>query len=224
MKRSAVNQALRDAVAFFRARGFETPRWAHWSPEEWQKHDTAEIIACGLGWDVTDFGSSDFTRIGLVNLNLRNGVLGRTRKTYCEKVLIVQEDQVTPLHTHRRKVEDVINRGGGNLVIELQASDADLRPNGLPVTVAVDALARTVPSGGAVVLAPGESICLESGVYHRFYGQRGAGAVLVGEVSTVNDDLTDNVFSDAHARFPTLEEDEPPIHLLAGDYSRYLGV
>jgi D-lyxose ketol-isomerase len=41
--------------------------------------------------------------------------------------------------------------------------------------------------------------------------------VLVGEVSTVNDDETDNVFRDPIRRFPTIEEDESPTRLLVID-------
>ena len=37
----------------------------------------------------------------------------------------------------------------------------------------------------------------------------------------VNDDQTDNKFLDPIGRFPTIEEDEPPMHLLVGDYKKY---
>jgi D-lyxose ketol-isomerase len=203
---------------------FVLPPWAYRSPTGWQgrQAEAADIVACGLGWDITDFGSGDFERIGLINFNLRNGIPQRTRKTYCEKILIVKENQVTPLHTHRSKVEDIINRGGGNLVIELTQGDADLNLTGRSVTVKIDAIERSVPAGGCVVLHPGESICLEPGLFHKFYGEAGSGWVLVGEVSTVNDDTADNVFVDGSPRFPAIEEDENPVFLLVNDYARYL--
>jgi len=46
--------------------------------------------------------------------------------------------------------------------------------------------------------------------------------VLVGEVSTVNDDETDNVFLDPIGRFASVEEDVSPTHLLVSDYRTLL--
>lgn len=224
MKRSEINRALAHAVAFFKERQFPLPPWAYWSPDQWrgQGDVVAEIVACGLGWDVTDFGSGDFGSVGLTNFNLRNGILNQTRKAYCEKILIVEEDQVTPWHTHQLKLEDIINRGGGNLVIELYQGDDAFQFTDKPVTVRIDSIARTVPAGGKVVLKPGESIFLEPGVFHKFYGERGAGTVLVGEVSSVNDDMTDNIFVENQPRFPQIEEDEAPLYLLVGDYEKFV--
>jgi len=56
-------------------------------------------------------------------VTVRNGSQDEMRakrgKLYCEKVMIVGVDQVTPMHFHGNKVEDIINRGGGELVIQL---------------------------------------------------------------------------------------------------------
>lgn len=223
MKRSKINTYLSQSMGFFKEMNFHLPYWAFWKPEDWKgkKAEVEEIIQCGLGWDITDFGSEDFENTGLINFNLRNGIPGRGRKTYCEKIIIVEENQITPWHTHRLKVEDIINRGGGNLVIELQNS-TDFNLNDMPVTVSVDGIKKTVTSKGSVVLKPGESIFLEPGVFHLFYGEPGKGKVLVGEVSTVNDDNTDNVFTEERPRFPSIEEDEEPLHLLVNDYIRFV--
>ncbi|MGB0497738.1 MAG: D-lyxose/D-mannose family sugar isomerase, partial [Rubricella sp.] len=79
---------------------------------------------------------------------------------------------------------------------------------------------RTVGAGGLLKLDPGESVTLMPGVWHAF---RGEGAdVLIGEISTVNDDLTDNIFEADIGRFSEIEEDEPPLHLLVSDYDRWL--
>jgi D-lyxose ketol-isomerase len=225
VKRSEINRAIAQAISFLEARQFLLPPWAYWSPQQWREHASVvdEIVACGLGWDITDFGSGDFQRVGLANFNLRNGILNKTRKAYCEKILIVEENQVTPLHTHRLKLEDIINRGGGNLVIELFQGDGEFQLTDSPVTVCIDSIARTAPAGGKVVLTPGESIFLEPGVFHKFYGEAGAGTVLVGEVSSVNDDQTDNVFYDNQPRFPQIIADEEPTYLLVNDYKQYLG-
>lgn len=224
MKRSKINQELVNTIAFFRKMNFVLPGWAFWPPDDWKgkREEAAEIIDCGLGWDITDFGSNDFENVGLINFNLRNGIVNQTAKPYCEKIIVVKENQITPLHTHNDKMEDIINRGGGNLVIQLYSSDRNLELTEDPVTVYIDGFARTVPAGGTVVLKPGESIFLVPGVFHEFWGEEGSGLVLVGEVSTVNDDNIDNIFVGGNPRFPKIEEDEPPLHLLVNDYERYV--
>ncbi len=47
--------------------------------------------------------------------------------------------------------------------------------------------------------------------------------MLIGEVSTVNDDETDNIFREPIGRFAQIEEDEAPTHLLVSDYKNHLG-
>ena len=73
-----------------------------------------------------------------------------------------------------------------------------------------------------ITLTPGESICLENGVYHRFYGEKNKGKVLVGDVSVANDDASDNLFYEPSGRFPVIVEDENPVHLLVSDYLKYI--
>ncbi len=174
-----------------------------------------------LGWDLTDFGFVDFHKCGLILFTIRNGNLKRDKKPYAEKIMIVEEMQETPMHFHWSKMEDIINRGGGNLVVELYNSDTKENLSGKPVRVKTDGILRTVRAGGSIVLTPGESICLEQGLYHRFYGEKDKGKVLVGEVSAVNDDTSDNRFYKPVGRFPDIIEDEKPVHLLVSDYSRY---
>ena len=77
-------------------------------------------------------------------------------------------------------------------------------------------------AGEPLILKPGQSICLKSIVYHRFYGQKGKGSVLIGEVSLVNDDANDNRFYDKIGRFHEIVEDVKPVHLLVNDYVKYL--
>jgi D-lyxose ketol-isomerase len=134
----------------------------------------------------------------------------------------VEENQETPMHYHWSKMEDIINRGGGNLVIELYNSTKDNELDSTPVKYKLDGIQGTVEAGGKVVLTPGESICLEQGMYHRFYGEPGKGTVLVGEVSAVNDDASDNCFYEPVGRFPIVDEDEQPLHLLGSDYQKFL--
>ena len=176
-----------------------------------------------LGWDLTDYGAGDFEKSGLILFTIRNGNPAAGHfKQYAEKIMIVSENQICPMHFHWSKTEDIINRGGGNLVVELFGSTKDEELDNKPVTVSVDGLERIIEPGGKVILTPGESIFLKQGMYHRFYGEQGKGKVLVGEVSSVNDDNTDNRFHEPQARFPEIDEDEPPLHLLCTDYPDYV--
>jgi hypothetical protein len=224
MRRSEINAAISAAKTFFESRQFMLPPWAFWPPSAWKgkARDADEIITRMLGWDITDFGGNAFYARGLVLFTIRNGLPGAPGKPYAEKIMIVREEQETPMHFHRHKMEDIINRGGGNLVLELYQSMDSGGFSSDPVTVSVDGMVRTLPPGGTVILTPGESICLPPGLYHRFYGEQSRGAVLVGEVSMVNDDRTDNRFHESIGRFPDIDEDEEPLHLLVSDYSKYL--
>ncbi len=223
MKRSDINALIRQAETFYADMGFRLPKWAAWSPEQWKGYGDSEVVRNQLGWDVTDYGEGDFARKGLLLFTIRNGNLqAGDPKQYAEKIMITKENQVCPMHFHWTKREDIINRGGGDLVIELYASSADEGFSDAPLAVSVDGIVRTVPPGGKVVLSPGESITLEPGMYHCFYGATGKGDVLVGEVSSVNDDNTDNRFYESMPRFPEIEEDEAPYRLLVTDYRKYV--
>jgi len=59
---------------------------------------------------------------------------------------------------------------------------------------------------------------LSQGVYHTFYAEDGKGKVLMGEVSQVNDDKTDNRFLEPIGRFPEIDEDEEALHYLCFEY------
>ena len=168
-----------------------------------------------MGWDVTDFGAGRFFERGLLLLCLRNGISGDAQdRPYAEKVMIVREGQETPFHFHKVKVEDIIVRGGGNLLVELVNTDTAGSPLDTPVRVVTDGTERTVAAREPIRLTPGESITLPRRLMHRFYGEPGSGVVLAGEVSLVNDDLTDNFFLDPVGRFSEIVEDEPPLYPL----------
>ena len=219
MKRSQINQILQSAQAFFTQHQFHLPPWASWTEADWQGQGDAcrEVIDCQLGWDITDFGSGDFAKRGLTLFTVRNGKAGSSYgKTYAEKIMVVDDGQETPLHFHFQKAEDIINRGGGKLLLQLWNSDGQGEKADTSVSVSIDGVRRTLEAGGVVSLAPGESICLTRGLYHRFWGE---GKVLVGEVSQVNDDFSDNRFYEKVGRFPSIDEDEAPWRLLVSDYA-----
>ena len=222
MKRSEINKLIQEAIEFFNLQNFRLPPWAYWTPNDWQKnqHRATEIFDNKLGWDLTDFGSGDFYSKGLLLFTIRNGKLDDpSSKTYAEKIMIVRENQFTPWHFHWHKTEDIINRSGGNLIIELCPSTKDEKFDDKPVTVQIDGITRTVEARDSVTLTPGESITLPSYLYHQFHGEKGKGWVLVGEVSSVNEDEKDNRFYDKIPRFPKIEEDEPVHYYLCNEYS-----
>ncbi len=224
MKRSRINALIKDAEAFFADYRFRLPPFGHWTPDQWRAtgRDADEIREKHLGWDLTDFSQGDFDRLGLLLFTLRNGSLSDPNdgKCYAEKLMIVRELQLTPWHFHWTKVEDIINRGGGNLVVDLAWATPD--GNSLDdreVVVSCDGVVRAVAARGNVTLVPGQSVTLPPKLYHQFYGEEGHGTVLVGEVSKTNDDATDNRFLDNMGRFPQIEEDESPYRLLCTEYS-----
>jgi len=224
MKRSEVNSIIAGVKVFLAEHRFMLPEWAEWGPEMWKGTygKCFEIVDNKLGWDITDFGSGDFRKQGLALFTIRNGNWDKKDKLFCEKIMVADEEQETPMHYHWNKTEDIINRGGGNLVMELFEAADDDSLSDIPVTVAIDGVLTTVMAGEQLILKPGQSICLKPGIYHRFYGQKGKGRVLIGEVSMVNDDANDNRFYGKIGRFPEIEEDVIPIHLLVNDYMKFL--
>jgi len=205
---------------------FCLPPFCHFTPEEWQNkgHDYDEIRDCMLGWDVTDFGSDDFETVGASLLTIRNGRLDmkdKYPKVYAEKLIYMKEGQMLPNHFHWYKTEDIINRGGGNLLIRVHNSLPDETVDReSDVTVYSDGRKFTVPAGAQVRLTPGESIFITRGLYHDFTVEKGTGAVLIGEVSQCNDDNSDNRFELPSGRFPEIVEDESPYRLLCNEYPK----
>jgi D-lyxose ketol-isomerase len=227
MKRSRINEIIREADSFIRSFGYVLPPFAYWSPAEMQarRSEIDMIVERRMGWDITDYGQGKFDELGLFLFTVRNGLASDLSKgggmLYAEKIMISCKDQLSPMHRHYLKAEDIINRGGGKLVLELFMPDGEGKIDGkAEVSVPVDGMIRRLPAGGLLKLDPGESVTLLPGVWHAFWGE--GGDVLIGEVSTVNDDLTDNWFRDPIGRFSTIEEDEAPLHLLVSDYENAL--
>jgi len=222
MKRSEINLRIEEAIQFFESRNFILPPWAFWSPLQWKGHtgNHSEIIDMQLGWDLTDFGSGNFQECGLLLFTLRNGNMNKNQKPYAEKIMIVDEEQRTPMHFHWSKMEDIINRGGGNLMMRLYPSNDREEFADHEFELSLDGILRKFRPGQVLSLKPGESVSLYPGLCHEFYGESGKGRVLVGEVSSVNDDHSDNRFLKEVGRFPEIEEDEPIRYLLLGDYKQ----
>jgi len=224
MKRSEVDEIITDGLIFTESLGFHLPSFARWSPTDFAERVEAigDIIDNMLGWDVTDFGEGDFPSVGSLIFTLRNGSITNSKypKPYAEKILMQREGQVLPWHFHYTKREDIINRGGGVLAIELSNSSPSYDLLETPVDIVVDGESRTVPSKESIKLAPGESVSIPPGMYHRFWAEKGHGPVLAGEVSSVNDDTIDNHFLGDQTRIPEIEEDVPAKFMLFADYGR----
>ena len=226
MKRSEINAALREMEQMIRDYRFSLPDFCHFTPEEWltKGHEYDEVRHNLLGWDITDYGLGKFDEVGFSLITLRNGNLkmrDKYPKPYAEKLLYLREGQYSPMHFHWMKMEDIINRGGGTVLIRVYNSLPD---EGLdresPVTIHVDGYETVVPAGTQVKLRPGQSITIYPTLYHDFELEPGTGPVLLGEVSQVNDDANDNRFNPPEGRFPAIEEDEPPYRLLCTEYPK----
>lgn len=169
-----------------------------------------------LGWDITDYSMGDFDKVGFSLITLRNGnqkMRDKYPKVYAEKLLYLKEGQYSPNHFHWYKTEDIINVGGGNVLIKVYNSlpneEIDYESD---VTVHTDGRTYTVPAGSVVRLTPGESIHVQQYMYHDFNVEPGTGKVLLAEVSQCNDEQHRPIgFNPPVGRFPAIEEDEPPL-------------
>jgi D-lyxose ketol-isomerase len=222
MNRSKINEIIKDTEALIERYRFPLPPFAAWGPTDWANkgRECDEIRDNMLGWDITDYGLGKFEEVGLVLFTIRNGNQNndRYKKPYAEKILVSRENQLCPMHFHINKMEDIINRGGGILVIQLYNADPYNKPAATDVSVSCDGIRKTVPASSVIELLPGESITLTPRMYHAFWAKAGCGSVLIGEVSQCNDDNTDNVFHENIGRFPTITEDESAYRLLCNEY------
>jgi len=225
MKRSELNKLIRDAIRFVEGRGIPLPPFAHWKLEDWQNFDpnAQEIVDNMLGWDITDFGSGDFYKVGLLIFTFRNGNFNdrvKYPKMYAEKLLLVGKNQELPYHFHWSKMEDIINRGGGDLEMQVYNSRENGDFDDSDVHLTMDGVKVAVPAGGTIVLKPGQSVTLLPGQYHCWKAVNEP--VMLFEVSSTNDDNVDNRFHSAKGRFPSIEEDTVPEYLIFRDYGQYI--
>lgn len=223
MKRSEINKAIKEMENLLNKFNVSLPPFCYWNPEDWnnKNEEYDEIRDNKLGWDITDFGSDDFDKVGFALITLRNGNQNnpKYKKVYAEKLIMLKEGQTAPMHFHWFKSEDIINRGGGILIISV--FNADKHGNKLDSDVCVNSDGRSyyVKAGTGIKLKPGESITLWPYQYHDFKIVKNSGDVLIGEVSQCNDDDNDNRFLNPIPRFPKIIEDERPYRLLCNEYS-----
>jgi len=221
MKRSEINKRLSWAKNLLNQIQFALPDFLYSSPEELKSKDTTTIKATMLGWDITDFGMGSFEKMGAVLITLRNGQQceGGLGTPYAEKLILIPDGGRLPIHFHDTKTEDIINRGGGTMWVKLWQANADNSVDEKSnVDVYCDGIKRIVKAGEVIEIARGNSITLTPRTYHSF-GAKG-GDLIAGEVSSINDDNTDNIFAEDVSRFSQIEEDEAPLHLLCNEYDQ----
>ena len=182
MKRSEINAAIKRMEKLIADCRFALPPFCGFTPESWDEKDSSygEIRDNMLGWDVTDYGEGRFGELGFTLITLRNGNLNNKKyeKTYAEKLLMLEEGQYAPMHFHWNKMEDIINRGGGNVFIKVYNSTEDGEFADTDVKINTDGREYYVKAGTRVRLTPGESITIYPYMYHDFEVEEGTGAVL----------------------------------------------
>jgi D-lyxose ketol-isomerase len=189
VKRSLVNEGIKTAQSVFEKH--------HW------------VLPPNPKWDVTDFGLGNFKSSGLILINLAE------EKEYCEKLMFAYPNQVTPLHTHKQKKEDIIVRWG-ILKLELWKGIPDENKRDEKFEVQISGQKQSIKNGSEIILLAGGRITINPGTYHAFWPI--SEECIIGEVSTANDDLNDNFFIDQNiGRFSQMEEDEPAIVRLVSD-------
>lgn len=77
MKRSEINNALKEMEAMIKEYRFALPPFCDFTPEEWKEknHEFDEIRDNMLGWDITDYGLGKFDEVGFSLITIRNGNL-----------------------------------------------------------------------------------------------------------------------------------------------------
>ncbi len=223
MKRSYIDNLILKSIDFFNKNKFYLPEFAYWTLTTWQEksNEIEDIRNHLLGWDITDYGKGDFYKFGLIHFTIRNGKYNSGRN-FCEKVMIGLPGQKLPWHYHFNKFEDIMNRGGGELIVQVRHKTKENEFSDENVMISIDGIKKVVQPREKIILQPGQSIYLPARVFHRFWAKETSGWILIGEISSVNDDKSDNFYIGVNRRYMEIEEDTEPIYLLCSDYEKYL--
>lgn len=213
MKRSEINNYISQFISFCQKYNYKLPKFDYRN-----ERIIEELKSRQLGWDITDYGSGEFTKVGLSLFTVRNGnPKEKDTIPYCEKTFFSLPGQKTPCHYHKKKTEDIFVRAGSDLKIRIWHRDRRVDGDNLRVLFnGIDY--RNIKSGQEVNLAPGDCVTLTPVLSHEFYSDPNGSGSLVGEVSTYNDDQGDNYFLDPVSRFPEIDEDEEIKYPLVSDY------
>lgn len=220
MKRSEINSAIAWAEKLLEENNIRLPELAYLSAEEARARDLKTVKSVMLGWDITDFGTGDFDKVGAVLYTVRNGLLEdpSVGVPYCEKYILMKPGQRLPEHYHVFKTEDIIVRAGGMLKLNLWNTDESGNRLNTDVRIYMDGFERVFRAGEDILVTKGNSVSLTPHISHIFGPLDGTGDLVLGEVSKVNNDNTDNFFLEPTSRFADIIEDEAPRHLLCNEY------
>jgi D-lyxose ketol-isomerase len=222
MKRSEINRRIEEAIDFIGKAGIVLPYHAHWNFKSWyQNGDLAEELRKrAIGWNITDFGSDNFLKTGVILYTPSNGIFDPVTntpldQTYAHRYFILRDGQEIMTEHHATKIEDIIVFAGAELKVELH----NVGPNeeldtAKEVRIMRNRIWESCTPGTVITLVSGERIRFEPRHYHRPWGY--GGAVLVEEVSMVTDDLKESRhLPEAKPMvFAQIEEDAQPIYLL----------
>ncbi len=187
MKRSEVNQAVKNAMQFFNKNCWALPP----SPK----------------WDVTDFGLGNFKKYGLVLINLTE------EEEYCEKLMYAFENQVTPAHTHKIKKEDIICRTGELIVKVWKGPPGNDRSK---LNIKMNGDFTSIESGDKIKLSGGERITLVPGIYHEFWPVSDE-CIIGEVSTANDDLHDNFFYNPDVGRFSSIVEDEEPLVTLVSD-------
>ena len=115
----------------------------------------------------------------------------------------------------------MLEKRGGILLIRVFNSlpDGSVDRSG-DVRILMDGIESTVPAGTDVEITRGNSMTIYPGLFHLFTAKPGSGDLIVGEVSSVNDDRTDNYFEEERPRYIPVEEDCRMLFPLCNEYGK----
>ena len=212
MLRSEINALIRDAEGYFKAERFRLPPFAFWTPDDWAKPDgdISEIVDCGLGWDITDFGLGEYHTLRPPPLHDEKRPTREPEGGHRED-LLREGDHPRPRPAlpgpppldQGRGHHRAGGRHDGRRGAQRDAEDGSFKAD-TQVSLSLDGVRRKVrvlapPSSST----PGESVTLEPGCYHLGDRRlRPSGWDIHGEVSVVNGDVNHNRCGQPVGRFP----------------------
>ena len=208
MLRSKVNSHIKLSLNYLLKKNYNLPIWASWNFSKWKRNTklAKKISTYQLSWDITDFGSDNFDKIGLTLFTLRNGTLSEKNNIqYAEKLMVLKPNQAIPYHYHKRKIEDIINRYGGELELGLYHTNNDKKI----INYEIDSKTKHIKPFKKIKISEGQSIRLFPFCCHYFKSPlKNKKLLIIGEVSSVNNDNNDNFFPSNAPRFNKIVEDE----------------
>jgi len=236
MKRSEINAAIARSIRNAKQFGVGLPKWADWTPSQFDVTAAAGIRDQQLGWKVVDFGVGDFENCGLVVLSLcaplvdQSGAPHTTPQQlgsnaypvtgFARKFLFVQAGQTEPHHFHRQKQrKEVTVVAGGSVRFELAWAESDTALSNKPVDVQVDGIWHHLPAGGVIVLNAGETITLPGELSHIISVPAGGLDVILLETCTANNNNIDNIFPFMTPTSQPVDEDEEVRYQLLDEHA-----